>query len=208
LNFIADNSYTNSSFERKCGLPNATLANAKKRGSDLTSDVVETISKTMGSELESAGYHIMDMRPFGRQELAILSSEEARKLTSALGPPKIGSLVEDKITNPAVGVNGKDNESDTLKDILRVQARTMEAILKLMDRQDRRSERMEASLDKLIEGQGGGLALVLEVLNRDVRREADGNPEKEKKIRAEIARRIGPKLNADLQEDISTGAGR
>lgn len=84
LSFIADNGYTNSSFEKKCGLPNATLANTLKRDGDLTSDVVETISKVIGSDLEAGGFHVMDMRPFGRQELSILSSEEAKKIVSAL----------------------------------------------------------------------------------------------------------------------------
>lgn len=62
---------------------------------------------------------------------------------------------------------------------------------------------VKSSLGKLIEGQGGGLAVLLEVLNRDIKREAGGSADKEKEIREEIAHRIGPKLNADLRTDIA-----
>ena len=84
MTFIANHGYTKSSFEKKCGLPNATLGNAERRGNDLTGDVVETISNKIGDDLMAAGYHVMDMRPFGRQDLAILSSEEAEKIVSSL----------------------------------------------------------------------------------------------------------------------------
>lgn len=107
LNFIADYGYTNSSFEKKCHLPNATLSNAKKRGSDLTSDVIETISNYIGQDLEVAGYHIMDMRPLGRQELAILSSDEAEKIISKLGSsrkPENDFDNENKATQASVTV--------------------------------------------------------------------------------------------------------
>jgi len=67
---------------------------------------------------------------------------------------------------------------------------------------------LKSSLGKLIDGQSGGLAILLEILDRDVRREANGNTEREKEIRAEIARRIGPKLNADLKADIGADARR
>lgn len=61
---------------------------------------------------------------------------------------------------------------------------------------------VKSSLGKLIDGQSGGLAILLEVLNRDIKKEAAGNSDKEKEIRAEIAHRIGPKLNTDLRTDI------
>lgn len=63
-------------------------------------------------------------------------------------------------------------------------------------------ELLKTSLGKLIEGQSGGLALILEILDLGIRQEAGGNKDKAKEIRAEIARRIGPKLNADLKEGI------
>lgn len=62
---------------------------------------------------------------------------------------------------------------------------------------------LKTSLVKLIEGQAGGLAILLEVLELDIRQEAGGNADKVKEIRAEIARRISPKLSADLQADIA-----
>lgn len=44
--------------------------------------------------------------------------------------------------------------------------------------------------------------LVAELLRRDIRREAGGNLEKEKEIRRDILRRIGPKLSSDLKKGI------
>lgn len=115
LNFIADNGYSNHSFEKKCGLPNATLANAGKRDADLTTEVVETISKSVGKELVEAGYHVMDMRPFGRQELAVLSSEEAGKIVATLGKTI-------KINDVADGAKGDAPTVDLLAQALADQA--------------------------------------------------------------------------------------
>lgn len=47
--------------------------------------------------------------------------------------------------------NASDDDGETLKEILKVQVRTMEAILKIMDRQDRRSEKMESNLVRALE---------------------------------------------------------
>lgn len=67
---------------------------------------------------------------------------------------------------------------------------------------------LESSLGKVLRDQEGNSGIIVELLKRDVRREADGNPEKEKEILDEIVHRIGPKLGSDLKEGISADGGR
>lgn len=193
LKFIAEHDYTNSSFEKKCGLPNATLSNAKKRGSDLTTDVVETISKSMGSDLEAAGYHIMDMRPFGRQELAILSSEEAEKIVSSL---------ENNAPNDR---NESVKEKPSLVDD---RAELKEAMATIRDYNVFLQKMLETSLEKILKDQIGNSALTGELLRRDFRREADGNADVLKQILEDFLQRIGPKLGSSVIHDIAAGDGR
>lgn len=67
---------------------------------------------------------------------------------------------------------------------------------------------LESSLGKVLRDQEGNSGIIVELLKRDVRREADGNPEKEKEILDEIVHRIGPKLGSDLKEGIAADGSR
>jgi len=63
-------------------------------------------------------------------------------------------------------------------------------------------EKIEANLPALLNRQDSGFGIVIELLKRDVLREAKGNQEKANEILAEIVRRIGPDLSPKMKTSI------
>ncbi|HTI12518.1 MAG TPA: hypothetical protein VL832_28290 [Puia sp.] len=82
------------------------------------------------------------------------------------------------------------------------EAEFSEAMKTIRGYNDFLQDMLKSSLGKLLEGQIGNSALMGILLRRDIDREANGNPEKEKEILNKILQKIGPKLNSDLKEGI------
>lgn len=61
---------------------------------------------------------------------------------------------------------------------------------------------LESSLEKILKDQVGSAALIGMLLQRDVEREAGGNPEIQKQILDKILRKIGPRLSSSMKDDI------
>lgn len=99
----------------------------------------------------------------------------------------------------------------TAKQILYVLSKVIDKqtdILTKIDKEMAREEtqaKMEANLTALLERQEGDFGIVVELLRRDVSREAKSNPGKAKQILEEILSRIGPELSPKLKEGISAG---
>lgn len=80
LSFIELQNLSVRQFEKECGLGNGTLNENKTRGVDLSSKNVEKISLKFHSQLKQAGYHIINVNPFGREDFVIINKEEMKKL--------------------------------------------------------------------------------------------------------------------------------
>jgi len=76
LTFINSNGYPKSSWEEDAGLANGTFYNYHKRNAELPPEAIAKLSKKWGDELRAAGYHIINVDPFGGEILAILNQEE------------------------------------------------------------------------------------------------------------------------------------
>lgn len=67
--------------------------------------------------------------------------------------------------------------------------------------------KMKINLETVLNNQDGGLSWVQELLLRDVRKEAKGNPQKEEQILREIAKRTGIAIGLKLKQGKPDGAG-
>lgn len=175
--FIEKAGIKRGTLEAECGLPNATLANKSKLNADLTSDIIGKISNKYGELLREKGFHVVNIDPFGNEQFAVLNEVEFEKYNGSRSLPH------------------QSNEKARPEG----QAKGIEERIKEIDE---RTERLAASLSKVLKGQEGIPALIGEILRRDIFQEAGGNPDIADEILKEILQRIGPKLSSDVKAGI------
>jgi hypothetical protein len=83
LEFIRITRSSRGAFEKKCGLPNATLKNKVDLNADLTTEIIDKISICIGPELAAEGFYVVNISPFENQILVVVNSEERKKLAKS-----------------------------------------------------------------------------------------------------------------------------
>lgn len=165
-------------FEKKAELANSTLKENAGRDADLSSENVEKISAAHGEKIRAAGYYIVNVSPFATGKYwVVLNKEEMLRFEKGPAEPK----TQNEKARPEGQAKGIE---ERIKEI------------------DERTERLAASLSKVLKGQEGIPALIGEILRRDIFQEAGGNPDIADEILKEILRRIGPKLSSDVKAGI------
>lgn len=119
--------------------------------------------------------------------------------------------VEDSLANPG---------EPSTKEILLVLAEAFKSQTTILDRIESKMAQektqakihekvtdIESNLDRVLRDQEGGIALIGEILLRDIRQEAAGNLDKEKEILDDLLQRIGPRINSDVKKGISADGG-
>lgn len=175
MTFIRLIKSNNSDFEKETGLPNATLANYLKRDADFTAKNLDKIANRYLKELTENGFYVVNIDPFGGEQLAILNEREFQNYR------RLPDNTEEEKAQPEGQAKGIE---ERIKDI------------------DTRTSGIEASLKTDRKNQEGLLSFVTELLYRDCLREAKGNEDKAHEILDEILHRISPELHLRLKESI------